>query len=29
LEQSAADSEESPPNAQSSEPRRPYLRLVE
>ena len=29
LEQSAADSEESPPNGQSSEPRRPYLRLVE
>ena len=29
LEQSAADSEEPPPNGQSSEPRRPYLRLVE
>ena len=29
MEQSAGDSEESPPNGQSSGPRRPYLRLVE
>jgi len=29
IEQSAGDSEESPPNVQSSGPRRPYLRLVE
>ena len=29
IEQSAGDSEESPPNGQSSGPRRPYLRLVE
>ena len=29
MEQSAGDSEESPPNSQSSGPRRPYLRLVE
>ena len=29
MEQSAGDSEESPPNDQSSGPRRPYLRLVE
>ena len=29
MEQSAGDSEESPPNGQSSGSRRPYLRLVE
>ena len=29
IEQSAGDSEESPPNGQSSGSRRPYLRLVE
>ena len=29
MEQSASDSEDSPPNGQSSELRRPYLRLVE
>ena len=29
MEQSAGDSEESPPNDRSSGPRRPYLRLVE
>jgi stringent starvation protein B len=29
IEQSAGDSEESPPNGQSSGPHRPYLRLVE
>ena len=29
IEQAAGDSEESPPNGQSSGPRRPYLRLVE
>ena len=29
MEQSAGDSEESPPNDQSSKPRRPYLHLVE
>ena len=29
IEQSAGDSDESPPNGQSSGPHRPYLRLVE